>query len=220
MQSNPRHVAADVIDKYLRRYPVGTKVRWGRRKKAPDIDPEGTIMSMSWKELKTNGGGFELYIRWPINKTTNKYGTHIEYTKYMFDKYMAHTKPENVSKNKAPTTFNLSRDLHIKERDMSWTRFGSSIPYAVRMLRWVETEEWLSMMSNNNRISPPCIAPFDPPPAIPLFETYTRPPISIDMSKINFEDIHYDVLVSPTSPSDDLEFPEDYKFPDEFPFDW
>ena len=225
MNKNPRNVAADVIDQYLKRYPVGTKVRWGRRKKAPDIKPDGVVMSMTWQEVKANGGGFELLIRWPVpqcgTNISHRYGTHIEYTKYMFDKYVTYIKPDHALKKKAKTTFHLSRDLHIQEKSGGWTQFGSSLPYAVRMLRWTETSQWLMMMMSINRPQSfsDNIAPFDPPPAVPLFQTYTRPPLTVDMSKLDVSDL-CDVLISPLNLSETLDFPEDYDWSQLQNIDW
>lgn len=141
-----------VINKVLEEFPIGTRVRWGRRKKARNIKPEGVLVGALWSEgpHAAHAGRLELIIDWTSLTGVKHRGTHIEYNNYLFGIYK-HFIEERYGPDSIPLGTNVGRDLQLLESKPClngmpherWISFGDAVPSAVRRLREPILSSWL-----------------------------------------------------------------------------
>lgn len=133
-----------VIAVFLHRYPVGTRVRWGRRTKlrTSTTKLDGVLVSVDWDPKK----GCIFNLKWTkVSSNVECIGSHHEFLSAMFDCYCDII--VNTFNDTAPRRTNYSihasRDLQFETRDRGWQPLNAVMPSGVRRLRLEALHQWI-----------------------------------------------------------------------------
>jgi len=138
--------AIKIIGCLRKRFPVGTRVKWGRRKKAPGITPDAMMIDFAWDASGKRDGGFTAIMEWELDGGHKQTGTQHDYAKFMFERYkQAIIEASDAPSPVLPKRFHVMSDVMLFDlRRNHWVFFGDVIPSFIRRkLQEPMTTAWI-----------------------------------------------------------------------------
>lgn len=144
-----------IVQCLLQTFPLGSSVRWARRKKAPSIGPDASIIDITWESSYKYDGGFQVVVQWQKYGQTieNVIGTYRDYCNYMFKRYK-----QQIEFGPPPLRCHATKDIEFKNKDGEWIIAADAIPSFVRSRAQKQpiTDEWIaSHLKKSPMLKPP-----------------------------------------------------------------